>query len=249
MKKPSPGEPSPFILWPELISGTLVRRYKRFLADVKLENGDLVVAHCPNSGSMASCSEPGRTVYLSRQDLTHRKLKFTWELIQMPDSLVGVNTLIPNRLVYGAVVHGEVEELKGYDRISREVKVGEHSRLDLMLQGALGTCFVEIKNCSLVENHVALFPDAVTERGLKHLVEMQRLMKTGNRCAMFFLIQRMDAVSFQPAIHIDPAYGRELVQAFNKGLEILVYDVVVDLKHIRLNRRVPLDIRALAFDA
>lgn len=227
------------IFWPELIPGILVKRYKRFLADVKLENGDLVTAHCPNSGSMATCSEPGRTVYLSRQDRPERKLKFTWELIQMPDSLVGVNTLIPNRLVYGAAAGGQVEELKGYETITREVKVGEHSRLDLMLQGEKGSCFVEIKNCSLVENRVAMFPDAVTERGLKHLVEMQKLLKQGNRCVMFFLIQRMDADSFKPAMHIDPAYSKELVSAYNSGLEILVYDVGVDLKQIRLNRRIP----------
>ncbi|MBA3028883.1 MAG: DNA/RNA nuclease SfsA [Desulfobacteraceae bacterium] len=238
MTKIHEGKPFAGIYWPELIPGTLIRRYKRFLADVKLENGDLVTAHCPNSGSMASCSEPGRKVYLSRHDLPERKLKFTWELIQMPDSLVGVNTLVPNRLVYGAVANGEVEELKGYETLKREVKVGEHSRLDLMLQGEKGTCYVEIKNCSMIENHVAMFPDAVTTRGLKHLVEMQKLLKTGARCVMFYLIQRMDAVSFQPAMHIDPGYGKELMKARDNGLEILVYDVVVDLKHIRLNRRV-----------
>jgi sugar fermentation stimulation protein A len=110
MKKRSSINPCQAISWAELIPGKLIQRYKRFLADVKLENGDVVTAHCPNSGSMASCSEPGRTVYLSRQDRPERKLKFTWELIQMQDSLVGVNTLIPNRLVYGAVSHGKVVE-------------------------------------------------------------------------------------------------------------------------------------------
>jgi sugar fermentation stimulation protein A len=239
-KKLSSIKPCSVISWPEWIPGTLIKRYKRFLADVKLENGDLVTAHCPNSGSMATCCEPGRPVYLSRHDHSpHRKLKYTWELIQMPDSLVGVNTLIPNRLVYGAAVNGQVEELTGYETITQEVRVGEHSRLDLMFQGQKGTCFVEIKNCSLVENHVAMFPDAVTQRGLKHLVDMQQLMKTGHRCVMFFLIQRMDAVSFQPATHIDPAYGKELIKAWNKGLEILIYDVAIDLRQLRLNRRIP----------
>jgi sugar fermentation stimulation protein A len=188
---------------------------------------------------MAGCSEPGRPVYLSHHDQPERKLKYTWELIQMPDSLVGVNTLIPNRLVYRAVANDQVVELKGYEEIHREVSVGKHTRLDLMLHGVKGNCFVEIKNCTLVANHVAMFPDAVTTRGLKHLVEMQHLLKEGSRCVMFFLIQRMDAVLFQPALHIDPAYGAELKKAHDSGLEILVYDTVIDLKQIHLNHPIP----------
>ncbi len=228
--------------WPRLQSGTLVRRYKRFLADVRLDNGEMVTAHCPNSGSMTACSEPGRPVFLSRHDSPHRKLKYTWELIRMPNSMVGVNTLVPNRLVYQAASLGAIDGLKGYESVRREVPVGEHTRLDLMLTGTdESKCYVEIKNCTLVEDGIARFPDAVTSRGLNHLVELQRLVSIGHRSVMFYLIQRMDARIFRPADHIDPAYGKELRRAVANGVEIIVYDVDIDLKGIRLRRPVASD--------
>jgi sugar fermentation stimulation protein A len=226
--------------WPKLIPGTLVRRYKRFLADVELENGELVTAHCPNSGSMKGCSEPGRRVFLSFHEKPNRSLKFTWEIIEMPASLVGVNTLIPNRLVKKSLEDGLVEEVKGYDRILTEVKIGKKSRLDFLLENRSGEkCFMEVKNCTLVQERVAYFPDAVTARGRKHLLELRRLVAEGNRCAMFFLIQRMDAEEFRPADHIDPLYGEELRRARMSGVEMLVYDVVVDVKKIVLNKSLP----------
>lgn len=225
--------------WPQLISGTLIRRYKRFLADVQLENGDTVTAHCPNTGSMKGCSEPGRTVYLSVHNNPNRKLKYTWELIEMPASLVGVNTLVPNRLVSESIKTGQVPELSGYDALETEVRIGNHSRIDLMLSGSSeGQCYVEIKNCTLVSDGVACFPDAVTARGLKHIQELLKLKATGIRIFMFYFIQRMDADVFKPADHIDAAYGRELRQAVKKGLEILAYDVLIDLNHIRLHRNI-----------
>jgi sugar fermentation stimulation protein A len=228
------------LAWPKLISGTLVKRYKRFLADVKLNNNRVVTAHCANSGSMKECSEPGRTVFLSSHDNPKRKLKYTWEIIEMPSSLVGVNTNIPNRLVHKSIEDGLVKELEGYDRIKPEVKVGNHSRLDLCLtKRENNQCFVEIKNCTLVTDGVACFPDAVTSRGLKHLVELQKLLDKGNRCVMFYLIQRTDAGVFKPADHIDPAYGKELRKAVKKGVEILVYDTAIDLERIVLNRKIP----------
>jgi sugar fermentation stimulation protein A len=229
------------LAWPELISGQLIKRYKRFLADVKLDNGQVVTAHCPNSGSMAACSEPGCRVYLSSHDNPKRKLKYTWEIIQMPDSWVGVNTIVPNRLVKNAIENGRVAELTGYDHVRSEVKTAEGSRLDIMLQrGENEACFIEIKNCTLVENAVAMFPDAVTQRGRKHLFELERLKMDGNRCVMFFLIQRMDAEVFKPAAHIDPAYAETLREVHLKGgVEILVYDVHIDLAYIRLNRQIP----------
>jgi sugar fermentation stimulation protein A len=228
------------LAWPKLISGTLVKRYKRFLADVKLNNNRVVTAHCANSGSMKECSEPGRTVFLSSHDNPKRKLKYTWEIIEMPSSLVGVNTNIPNRLVHKSIEDGLVKELEGYDRIKPEVKVGNHSRLDLCLtKRENNQCFVEIKNCTLVTDGVACFPDAVTSRGLKHLVELQKLLDKGNRCVMFYLIQRTDAGVFKPADHIDPAYGKELRKAVKKGVEILVYDTAIDLERIVLNQKIP----------
>ncbi len=228
------------IVWPKLTRGTLIKRYKRFMADVELENGKIVTAHCPNSGSMQECCETGRPVFLSLHDNPKRKLKYTWELIEMPTSLVGVNTQIPNKLVTKAIKAGLIPDLYGYDKIVQEVKTSSNSRLDLFLSmGGKNFCFVEIKNCTLVKNGTALFPDAVTSRGLKHLIELRSLVTSETRCVMFYLIQRMDAKIFQPADHIDPVYGRELRQVVNHGVEIIVYDVHIDLEAITINRKIP----------
>ncbi len=233
-------ETSPVLAWPELIRGILVKRYKRFLADVKLDNGRTVTAHCPNTGSMTGCSEPGQPVYLSVHDNPKRKLRYTWELIEMPTSLVGVNTLVPNRLVFQAAKAGMISELTGYGEVEREVKIGDNSRIDLRLSNGPGDCcYVEIKNCTLVEQSVARFPDAVTNRGLKHLDELEHLVKSGRRCVMFYFIQRMDADVFEPADQIDPDYSDGLRRAVKRGVEVLAYDVSIDLSEIKLNRRLP----------
>jgi len=230
-------ENSGYLKWPNLIRGTLIKRYKRFLADIKLRNGHVVTAHCPNTGSMLECSEPGQTVYLSRHNNPKRRLKYTWEMIEMPTSLVGVNTLVPNKLVKTSILAEKIQELVGFDRVRSEVKYGGNSRIDLLLEKGESRCFVEIKNCTLVLDGVACFPDAVTSRGLKHLVELQQQVRLGDRSVMFFLVQRMDAKVFKPADHIDPAYGKELRKAVRNGVEIIVHDVFLDLKGIRLNRR------------
>ncbi len=228
------------IKWPPLLSGTLIRRYKRFLADVRLDDGTIITAHCPNSGAMTGCSQPGRTAFISYHDDPKRKLKYTWQLIEMPTSLVGVNTMIPNRLVAQSIRQGLIHELSDYDDIVSEVKVGNNSRIDLLLQSdKKDPCYVEIKNCTLVENGQALFPDAVTLRGKKHLVELQQLVTQGNRCIMFYLIQRMDAQNFSPADKIDPGYGKELRKAVSHGVEIMAYDVLIDTGHIKIHQKVP----------
>jgi len=235
--------PQPTLGWPRLVQGTLIRRYQRFKADVKLRNGRVVTALCPNSGSMKSCSEPGRPVYLSRSDNPKRKLKYTWEMIDMPSSLVGINTHVPNRLVKESIVRDEIKELTGFEQVRSEVKYGENSRIDLLLEGPEERrCYVEIKNCTLIESGIAYFPDAVTARGLKHLIELQNEVRRGNRSVNFFLIQRMDAETFRPADHIDPAYGKELRKAVKNGVEILAYDVHIDLDGITLNRRLPCEL-------
>ena len=235
--------PQPTLGWPRLVQGTLIRRYQRFKADVKLRNGRVVTALCPNSGSMKSCSEPGRPVYLSRSDNPKRKLKYTWEMIDMPSSLVGINTHVPNRLVKESIVRDEIKELTGFEQVRSEVKYGENSRIDLLLEGPEERrCYVEIKNCTLIESGIAYFPDAVTARGLKHLIELQNEVRRGNRSVNFFLIQRTDAEAFRPADHIDPAYGKELRKAVKNGVEILAYDVHIDLDGITLNRRLPCEL-------
>lgn len=242
--KPSSSETSSRgLTWPELTPGVLLKRYKRFLADVKLETGEIVTAHCPNTGSMKGCSEPGRTIYLSSHNNPKRKYKYTWELIAMPTSLVGVNTLVPNRLVFKSIEQKLIPELSGYNRIQREVKIGDHSRIDLMLtDGGAKSCYIEIKNCTLVDETIAQFPDAVTSRGRKHLVELENLVKAGHRCMMFYFIQRMDAQVFRPADHIDPEYGRRLRQAVENGIEVLAYDVRINLQGIELNKNIPCEL-------
>ena len=227
------------LTWPELIPGTLLKRYKRFLVDVKLASGEIVTAHCPNTGSMKGCSEPGRTIYLSSHHNPKRKYKYTWELIAMPTSLVGVNTLVPNRLVAKSIDQKLIPELSEYSHIEREVKINEHSRIDLMLcNGKAKRCYVEIKNCTLVSKSIAQFPDAITSRGLKHIIELESLAEAGHRCLMFYFIQRMDARVFRLADHIDPAYGRRLRQAVEKGIEVLAYDVRISLQGIELNKKI-----------
>ena len=231
---------SGFLAWPPLLKGTLLRRYKRFIADVRLRNGHVVLAHCPNTGSMEACSEPGRPIYLSRHhDNPKRWLKYTWEIIDMPTSLVGVNTSVPNKLVRMAIQAGMVPGLTGYDTIRPEVKYGTNSRIDILLTANETRCFVEVKNCTLVSDGTACFPDAVTARGLKHLVELQEQVRRGHRAVMFYLVQRMDARVFRPADHIDPGYGRELRKALKNGVEIFVYDVKLDLTGIILHQPIP----------
>lgn len=226
---------SPTLECPRLVKGILIKRYKRFMADVKLRNGHVVTAHCPNSGSMKTCCEPGRLVYLSRSTNPNRRLKYTWEMIEMPTSLVGINTLIPNRLVKESVLRGSIDGLVQYDRVRSEVKYGANSRIDLLLENSSADrCFIEVKNCTLMEDGVAYFPDAVTTRGLKHLAELQGVVQRGDRAVMFFLIQRMDCDLFKPADHIDPAYGDELRNAEQNGVEIMAFDVSVDLHGIGL---------------
>jgi len=228
------------LAWPPLVRGRLIRRYKRFLADVALDDGRTVSAHCPNSGSMTACCAPGQPVYLSLHDDPQRKLKFTWELIRMPTALVGVNTLVPNRLAARAIAAGCIPELTGYGPPRCEVKVEAHTRLDLMLTCQdRPDCYIEVKNCTLVEDGVARFPDARTVRGQKHLETLARLKAGGSRAVMLFIVQRGDATVFAPADGIDPAYGRGLRQAAAAGVEILVYDVAIDLTGIALRRPLP----------
>jgi sugar fermentation stimulation protein A len=241
--KKSPAGSDPALYWPELIKGILLKRYKRFIADVEMPSGEIIQAHCPNSGSMKACNEPGRPAYLSRATNPKRKLKHTWEMIEMPTSLVGINTNTPNRLVEASVLAGVIPDLAGYESVRREVKYGNNSRIDLLLESPERCkCFVEVKNCTLREQRIAYFPDAVTQRGLKHIHELGEQVRKGNRAVVFFLVQRMDTERFKPADHIDPAFGRALREAVRSGLIPLAYDVEMDERKIRLRRKLPIDL-------
>ena len=224
---------------PPLIPGTLLRRYKRFLADIELEDGTTVTVHCPNSGSMKGCATPGSRVYISRSPNTGRTYPFTWELVEADGFWAGINTSLPNRLVHEAIANGTVIELQGYDTIRPEVPYGEHSRIDLLLESPARRCFVEVKNVTLVVDGKALFPDAVTTRGQKHLNELMRVVRDGDRGVIFFTVQRGDGRSVSPADSIDPEYGRLLRLALKNGVEALAYRAQVTPHEIVLTERLP----------
>lgn len=224
---------------PPLIAGTLIRRYKRFLADVLLEDGSSVTVHCPNSGSMKGCATPGSRVFLSRSPNPGRTYPLTWELVESDGFWAGINTSLPNRLAREAIENGIVPELQGYNSIRPEVPYGERSRIDLLLEGPAGRCFVEVKNVTLIEEERALFPDAVTTRGQKHLNELMRVVREGDRGVIFFVIQRGDAKALAPADAIDPEYGRLLRLARENGVEALAYRAEISTHEIRLTQRLP----------
>jgi sugar fermentation stimulation protein A len=224
---------------PPLIPGTLIRRYKRFLADVELKDGSIVTVHCPNSGSMKGCANPGSRVYISRSSNPGRKFAFTWELVKADGFWAGINTGLPNHLVREAIENGTVAELQGYAMIRPEVPYGEHSRIDLLLESPGQRCFVEVKNVTLVENNQALFPDAVTTRGQKHLHELMRVVREGDRGVIFFTVQRGDGSTVSPADDIDPEYGRLLRLAIKNGVETLAYRALVTPQEIMLKERLP----------
>jgi sugar fermentation stimulation protein A len=228
---------------PPLQEGVLVRRYKRFLADVRFADGEQVTALCPNTGSLRSASEPGRPVLLSYTPDGGRKYPYTWQMIRMEHSWVGVNTALPNNLVAMAIQYGMVPELISYPRVCREVRCGKNSRLDFRLEGDPGACYLEVKSVTLAENRVARFPDAVTERGTRHLEELMALQRQGHRAVMLFLVQRNDADIFQPADAIDPVYGDALRRAANAGVEVLVYRAEVSPSAIRWGGPLPKDLR------
>jgi sugar fermentation stimulation protein A len=222
-----------------LTRGTLLQRYKRFLADVRLDSGEIITVHCPNSGSMKGCAVPGSSVLLSRSDNAGRKYAFTWELVRVADAWVGINTALPNRLVREGVECGIVAELQGYQSIRPEVRYGANSRIDLLLSRQGELCYVEVKNVTLVENNLASFPDAATIRGQKHLRELMEMVRQGHRAVNFFVVQHAEGNSVSPADAIDPEYGRLLRQAAACGVEILAYRARITETEIMLAHRLP----------
>lgn len=219
-----------------LYKGRLIKRYKRFLVDVELDSGEIITAHCANPGSMTSLLEDNADVYLSYHDNPKRKLKYSWELVRARDTLVGINTSLPNKIVEAAVAEGLIPELTGYDHIRREVKYGENSRIDLLLEKEdLPPCYVEVKSVTLSrQDELAEFPDSVTTRGAKHLRELTTMVDQGARSVMLFLIQRSDCSVFQTASDLDPAYASGLTAAIEAGVEVLVYAATVTPEAITL---------------
>lgn len=207
-----------------LIPAILIRRYKRFLADVRLEDGRVVVAHCPNPGSMMGLKDEGLKVWLEPNDDPARKLKYGWRLVELPDGhFVGVDTAVPNRAVRAALEAGEVKALATYGTVRPEVKYGEASRIDFLLsQAGLPDVYVEVKSVTLMRNAgLAEFPDSVTARGTKHLAELARMVAAGHRAVMLYLVQRTDCNRFTLASDIDPVYASAYGKARAAGVEVI----------------------------
>jgi sugar fermentation stimulation protein A len=234
------------MMLPPLLRGTLIRRYKRFLADVRLDDGRAVTATCPNTGSMLGLCAPGSPVWLSESASPTRKYPFTWELVQADlgsgPTLVGINTGHPNKLVAEALSAGRIQALGGYPAVRREVRYGVSSRIDLLLECPdRGLCYVEIKNVHLSRRHgLAEFPDSVTARGAKHLAEMSAMVRQGHRAVMVFLIQRSEARRLALARDIDPAYGAAFDAARAAGVEAIALRCSVGTDEIAVERQVPI---------
>ncbi|HEY4407731.1 MAG TPA: DNA/RNA nuclease SfsA [Xanthobacteraceae bacterium] len=223
-----------------LVPATLLRRYKRFLADVALPSGETVTAHCANPGSMIGLAAPGAPVWLSRSDNPKRKLAHSWELVEVDlgsgTELVGINTTNPNALAAEAIAAGLVPELAGYGGVRREVKYGRNSRVDFLLEeGGRPPCYLEVKNVHLMRQRgLAEFPDAVTKRGAKHLVELGDMAAAGARAVMLFLVQIASAERFALARDIDPAYGAQFDLARARGVEALARRCRLSRDHIEV---------------
>jgi len=224
-----------------LIHGTLVSRYKRFLSEIILDNGETVTAHCTNSGTMKSCLKEDAEVYLSPANSPDRKTKFTWEMIKIGGRWVGINTTTPNLLAFEAIRDQQIFSLKGYDKVSREVKYG-NSRIDIFAENENEKCFIEVKNVTMKVGDWARFPDAVTTRGKKHLETLMDIKAAGLRAVMLYVIQRSDVNMFGPARDIDPDYAETLIKAFAAGVEVIPVMAEVSPEGIEIIKIIPFDL-------
>jgi sugar fermentation stimulation protein A len=229
-----------------LVRGRLVQRYKRFLADVILDDGTAVTASCPNTGAMLGVTTPGSVVWLSRSDAPTRKYPYTWELVEVgagaETHLVGINTGLPNPIVSEAIAAGRIPELAGYDSLRREVKYGEASRIDILLEDAdHGRCYVEIKNVHLSRQPgLAEFPDCRTERGVKHLAELSAMVREGHRAVMLYLVQRNDVQRFAFASDLDPTYAKAFAAAHAAGVCALAYRCRLSPREVAIDAALPI---------
>ncbi|WP_078083413.1 DNA/RNA nuclease SfsA [Microbulbifer mangrovi] len=226
---------------PPLAQGKLLRRYKRFLADIELSSGEIITIHCPNTGSMKNCWEENTPCWFSDSGNPKRKYRHTLEITTTPEgALAGVNTGRANHLVEEAITSGVVPELQGYAQLRREVKYGEeNSRIDFLLSSAQGDCYVEVKNVTLAEGARGLFPDAVSARGAKHLRELQKLAQSGVRAVLFYCVQHSAIETVEAAAEIDPAYSAALKEAVAAGVEVIAYRAKLGADEICLEEPLP----------
>ena len=210
-----------------LVSGRLVKRYKRFFADVELSNGRIVTAHCPNTGSMLGLAKHGVKVWLEPNEDPRKKLKYSWKLVDHENGhFTGVDTSIANKIVYEALLQRKILEVLDYDIILREQKYGANSRVDFLLRNGSKTCYLEVKSVTLCrQKKIAEFPDTVTSRGAKHLKELSKTVSTNTRAIVLYLVQRSDCNYFKIADDLDQTYLNETILSKNSGVEFVSYRV------------------------
>lgn len=224
-----------------LVPARLIRRYKRFLADVQLPDGTEVTAHCANPGSMMGLAEPGMRIWLEPNDDPKKKLKYGWRLVELETGFVGVDTSLPNRLLRSALRDGAVPGLTGYAQVLPEQKYGQNSRVDFLLRDPnRAEAYVEVKSVTLSRQHgLAEFPDSVTARGAKHLQELSRVARNGARAVMLYLVQRTDCTSVALAADLDPTYAAGVCEAQAAGVEVLCFDCAITTGAVTLGRALP----------
>ena len=226
-----------------LVRGWLLKRYKRFLADIEFEDGTLITAHCPNSGAMQGLTNPGTPVWVSRASNPARKLPYTWQMAEVDGTFVGMNTSNPNDLVEQAIHAGVIQELQGYEILRREVGYGQNSRIDILLHSAEGLLtYVEVKNVHLRRGKIAAFPSSVTARGAKHMRELSDMVHQGHKAYVVYVVQRNDCEGFELAGDIDPVYERESRKAFENGVTPLVYACEVTPEAITITHRLEFEL-------
>ena len=222
----------------KLLQGTLIKRYKRFFADIKYKN-KIITAHCPNSGSMMGLLDKGNKVWFSISNNPKRKLKYTLEIIEVKNEKVGINTLLTNKIVFEALSNKKIDTLIKFKNIKPEAKFSDKTRFDFFLSNDKEKCFLEVKNVTLLrEKKIAEFPDAVTSRGTKHLNELCKAKKEGYQSYMLYLIQRDDCDSFRIAEDIDREYKIAFNEALKNGVKILCYDCKLNSEEIKLNKQI-----------
>ncbi|NQY93205.1 MAG: DNA/RNA nuclease SfsA [Campylobacteraceae bacterium] len=224
--------------YPELFEGKLIKRYKRFLADIMLDSGEQITAHVPNSGAMTSCIEENCPVWVTFHDNPKRKLKYTLELTQMGEHLICTNTGVANKISIEAINNGIIGELQGYSSLKPEQKYGQNSRIDILLENKNEKCYVEVKSVSLKTGDTLAFPDSVTTRGTKHLNELRDMVKEGHRAVMLYIIQRTDKADFRLAGEIDPKYAATFEEVTKEGVEVLVYQSSINHDEINVSHKV-----------
>ena len=221
-----------------LLQGTLVKRYKRFFADIKYKN-KIITAHCPNSGSMMGLLDKDNKAWFSLSDNPNRKLKYTLEMIEVKNKKVGINTLLTNKIVLEALKHKKINSLNKFNHIKTESKFSDGTRFDFLLSNDKEKCFLEVKNVTLLrENKIAEFPDAITSRGTKHLNELCNAKKKGYQSYILYLIQRENCDSFKIAKDIDEEYKIAFSKALKSGVKILCYDCKLNSEEIKLNKQI-----------